>query len=221
MTEGFSSEWDAAYRGATHLSIWPWSDMVSWVMRHGRRVLEIGCGAGANIPFFLSTGVEYWAIEGSAAAVALLHDRYPELRERIVVGDFTRTLPGEGDFDMVVDRSSLTHNTSDDMRQGLDLIAHRLRAGGKFIAIDWFSAAHDDATAGSAVDSHTRRDIPSAQFKGLGRVHFSDRDHLCDILAKSGFRIDALEHRIQELILPIPGRRAYWNLAATKASGGG
>ena len=38
------------------MSIWPWSDLVSYVMRYTKinenyKVLEIGCGSGANIPF--------------------------------------------------------------------------------------------------------------------------------------------------------------------------
>ena len=55
----FSNEWDESYKKNTHLSIWPWSDLVSYVMRYARpenpkncNVLELGCGAGANIDFF-------------------------------------------------------------------------------------------------------------------------------------------------------------------------
>ena len=51
----FSNEWENRYKAKTHLSIWPWSDLVSLVMRHkpikeNFKVLELGCGAGANIP---------------------------------------------------------------------------------------------------------------------------------------------------------------------------
>ena len=55
----FSEEWNHAYEKNTNLSTWPWSDLVSYVKRFTKldknsKVLELGCGAGANIPFFLS-----------------------------------------------------------------------------------------------------------------------------------------------------------------------
>ena len=42
----FSPEWEQTYKNNAHLSIWPWSDLVSFVMRYARptgpkfRVLE-------------------------------------------------------------------------------------------------------------------------------------------------------------------------------------
>src|SRR4029077_14742021 len=57
---GFSKEWDDCYRRGGQAIKWPWSDVISLVMRHARptgsefRVLELGCGSGANIPFFES-----------------------------------------------------------------------------------------------------------------------------------------------------------------------
>ena len=50
---GFSKEWNDTYASNAHLSIWPWSDVVSLVHRHCKRtlaaggaVLEVGCGSG-------------------------------------------------------------------------------------------------------------------------------------------------------------------------------
>jgi len=222
MDDGFSEEWDATYRGAKHLSVWPWSDVVSWVMGHARpsegftRVLEIGCGAGANIPLFQALGAEYWAIEGSPSAVARLHEAFADLRERIVVGDFTRMLPGEGEFDLILDRSSLTHNTTEAIRRGLALAAGRLRSGGKFLGIDWFSTAGDEAGLGTAVDAHTRRDIDSRRFGGVGNVHFSDFDHLADLVGGAGLRLEHCVHKQFDVRLPEPSRYAMWNFIAVK-----
>ena len=74
----FSQEWEKCFKENTQISTWPWSDLVSYVMRYARptgenfRVLELGCGAGANIPFFISLGVDYYAIDGSSTIVEIL-----------------------------------------------------------------------------------------------------------------------------------------------------
>ena len=96
---GFSSGWDSTYRTGQHMSEWPWSELVSLVHRHAkpengyRRVLELGCGAGANIPFLQSLGMDYCAVEGSSFIVARLRARFPEIAANIVVGDFTHPPP--------------------------------------------------------------------------------------------------------------------------------
>jgi SAM-dependent methyltransferase len=52
--------------------------------------------------------------------------------------DFTRLLP-DGPFDLVVDRASLPHNTTEAIARCIRMIEKRLRPGGWFIGVDWFS----------------------------------------------------------------------------------
>jgi SAM-dependent methyltransferase len=219
----FSPEWDAAYGNAKHLSTWPWSDLVSYVLRYARpdggyrRVLECGCGAGANIPFFANLGMDYFAIEGSGNMVARLHERFPGLKERIAVGDFTQAIPFTETFDLIVDRAALTHNTTQAIRRALSIIFGRVRPGGKLIGVDWFSMEHSDAKLGDAVDAWTRTNIRNGQFSGVGMVHFSDCEHLRGLLRESGFEIERLEHKQVDTVVPEGHNRfAAWNFVAVK-----
>lgn len=182
-----------------------------------RRVLELGCGVGANVPLFLKLGVDYFAIEGSEAAVRMLHQAYPDLSDRIVVGDFTRDLAFDGVFDLVVDRSAITHNTTASIREVLRMVFDRLRPGGKLLGIDWFSTEYPDALWGEALDSHTRTNIQAGQFVGIGAVHFSDQNHVADLLSAAGFVLERLEHKRTELVFPAPGQRCgWWNFVASR-----
>jgi len=220
----FSPEWDEKFRAGTHLSLWPWSDLVSYVSRYAKpsdgyhRVLEIGCGVGANIPFFLGSGADYCAIEGSPSAVNRIHVRNPELRDKVVVGDFTNDIPFPGPFDLVVDRSAITHNSTEDIKRALILIVDRVRPGGKLIGIDWFSDVHQDAVGGEALDTHTRTRIPSGHLSGLGACHFSDKTHLTSLLTTTGFQVERLEHKLNEVAFPASGGRpAWWNFVAVRS----
>src|SRR5262249_37258965 len=154
-----------------------------------RRVLELGCGAGANIPFFLALGVDYSSIEGSPTIVAQLLEKYPQLRDKVVVGDFTEAIPFSGPFDLVVDRGSLTHNTTDAIGRSLAMVFGRMRAGGKLVGIQWFSADHQDSRQGKMLDAHTRTGICDSHLAGTGAVHFFDKEHLVELLTSAGFSI--------------------------------
>ena len=71
---------------------WPFSDLVSYVMRYVRpsgpdfNVLELGCGSGANIPFFLSLGVNYYGLDGSVTIVEYLKQKFPQISGNIKCG---------------------------------------------------------------------------------------------------------------------------------------
>lgn len=187
----FSSEWEDRYAAGTHLSIWPWSDLVSLVYRHGAqligergKVLELGCGAGANIPLFVHLGLDYHAIEGSTTIVNTLRERYPQLAQNIIVGDFTREQPHGDGFGLVVDRASLTHNDTESIKRALAFAHRALRPGGLFIGVDWFSIRHSDYAGGvQDADVYTRGGYHNGQFARVGRVHFSDEAHLRDLFA--------------------------------------
>jgi len=128
---GFSAQWEHVYRRGGQYSTWPWSDLVSYVMRYARpdgspyRVLELGVGAGANIPFFLNFGADYSGTEGSATAVQQVQQRFAGAKNfRIACCDFTAVIPFLGPFDLVADRSSLTHNGTAAIRRCLQLLTH-------------------------------------------------------------------------------------------------
>ena len=219
---GFSPAWDRAYGQSTHLSRWPWSDLVSLVMRHGAarapgtRVLEVGVGAAANVPFFQSLGCDFYGIDGSITIVEQLRARFPELEQHFCCADFTKELPVPGAFDLIVDRASVTHNCEADIRRALDLIFEKLKPGGLFIGVDWFSTAHGSFLLGrQAEDPHTRTGIESGHLAGIGRVHFADAPHLTSLFAQ--FEILVLDHKVVEPVVPAgQGRLAWFHIVARK-----
>ncbi len=221
---GFSSEWEQRYAENTHLSIWPWSDLVSLVHRHCKpllargkgRVLELGCGAGANIPLFRSLGLDYFAIDGSPTIVGQLQQRYPDLAPQIAVGDFTLSQPFDGSFDVVIDRASLTSNCASSIVNGLKLAREALTPGGVFIGSDWYSKNHTDFLGGHPCDDeYTRTGFLAGQFVGTGKVHFSDEQHLRNLFGQ--FEIVFLEEKLSRRYQPNDQHQfASWNIVARK-----
>jgi SAM-dependent methyltransferase len=180
------------------------------------RVLEIGCGAGANIPFFSKLGVDYYAIDGSKEIIERLRRAFPDLAERFVQADFTKQIPFDLDFDLIVDRASLTHNGTSDIVNSLELLYHKMKPNAKYIGIDWFSIAHSEYNKGLELeDRYTRGNFQSGQFTNLGKVHFSDKAHLLHLFSK--FNMLIMEHKMVRRELPDEGYLfGSWNFVAQK-----
>lgn len=81
-------------------------------------------------------------------------------------------------FDLIIDRSSLTHNATDDIENTLCMIYDRLSDDGLFIGIDWHSDKQTESLAdGEMIDNHTKVFF-NGYYEGLGKVHFSNENHL-------------------------------------------
>lgn len=220
---GFSEEWDEVYKRGNQLSVWPWTKLVSLVHKYvksiggGTKVLEIGCGAGANIRFFQALGVDYYAIEGSSTMVDKLNEEYASANIHIVQGDFTKSLSFDEvqKFDLIVDRSALTHNATCDINRTLDMIYDRLADGGVFIGVDWHSDKQTDSlAAGENVDDNTKI-FTGGYYAGLGRVHFSNEAHLRCLLKK--FKIRLLEESVTSTCEPKTNEiHACWDFVVSK-----
>lgn len=218
----FSTEWDVRYSENTHLSVWPWSDLVSYFHRYAKpfssetKVLEIGFGAGANIPFFRSLSVDYSGIEGSQTIHSKVRESFPGLADKLYLGDFLSYEFPEV-YDVIVDRASMTHNSTLAIKIGLKHLSKHLAVGGKYIGIDWFSTSHSDYLLGEAIDEFTRNNILDGQFIGVGNVHFSNKQHLVDIFAEADMEIIRLDHKSVRTEIPNHGHVfASWNLVAVK-----
>jgi hypothetical protein len=217
----FHKNWNTLYESGRHNSVWPWTDVIVKVKRHvkpspGNKVLELGTGPGANIPFFLDMGIDYFGIEGSASAVDQILERFPDLAGNLVVGDFTKELPFNYQFDFIVDRGSLTHNDAAGIRSALALVDKCLKPGGMIVGVDWFSTEFSDMKLGEPTDDpHVWRDFKSGLIKGTGLAHFSDRVRLEELL--KDFELIALEHKRLDTFLPVNSSRyASWNFVAVK-----
>ena len=119
--KGFSNQWEKAYSSGRHLSIFPWTDLVILVNKFAQpsifkknnpKVLEIGCGAGANISFLKNIGFKYNGIDGSDTAINLCRNRFPDIKKFLIKGDFSESFKFEKKFDLIIDKASLTHNTT-------------------------------------------------------------------------------------------------------------
>ncbi|QTL34220.1 class I SAM-dependent methyltransferase [Pseudoalteromonas viridis] len=220
---GFSKEWDDLYRNNRHMSVWPWSQLVSLCLRHtplGKKegeyqVLEVGCGAGANLPFFCSYSDQVYALDGSEHIVTLLKERFPSLASQIKVADFTKEIPFTEQFDLIVDRGASVHNDTASIARYLSNAYTHLKPGGHLIITDWFSTEHGYFDSGTSIaqDHLTKYGYETGPFAGVGKVHFFDRATIMTLTEQ--FDLIHLEHQITQ-VDGIKEQGASWSLVLSK-----
>lgn len=216
---GYSPEWNKKWSDRETYTKYPWSKIVSYTMRFvddldSPKVLEIGCGPGPNVQFFLDIDSTYYGIDGSEDALSVARDRFPSFENHFIRGDFTEQLPDTGPFDIVVDRSALTHNTTKDIKKTIRLIEESMKEDGWFISVDNFAIDDQRADWESAkeIDEYTRQ-FDDGYFKDKGDVHFWDRNHISDIY--SNLTIKRLYHERREELIPTEQyNKAWYHLAA-------
>ncbi len=213
----FSEEWEQIYISGAHNVLWPWSELISLVHRtkmlsqkpKNLNVLELGCGTGPNIPFFLSLGMNYYGIEGSTSAIDFIRSKFPSLKSQIVPGDFTLEIPLDVTFDLIVDRASVSHNDTLSIKNCLKICKEKLAPGSLFIGLDWFSTQHSEYHNSDCkqIDAHTKI-FHSGYFNNIGKVHFSDQEHLFELFKPFSFQF--LTHKQETNIIP----KNSWNPAS-------
>jgi len=218
----FSKEWNGIYQKNLQINNWPFTDLISLVMnnfnlkKRSLKILELGSGSGPNIPFFLSLKMEYFGIDGSQSIINKLQKKYPKLKNNLIACDFTSEIPFENKFDLIIDRSSLTHNSTIDIKRCLELIEKKLNKNGKYFGLDWFSTNHFEFKNGSkSQDSFTKHNFKRGQFEKIGNVHFSNKPHMLKLF--KNFKIEILNEKIINNKIPVKNNNiAFWNIVAKK-----
>jgi SAM-dependent methyltransferase len=221
-------EWEKVYEQGLQNNSFPWSDLVSLYHRYKSelltnrtsiKVVEFGSGTCNNYPLFKNIGADYWGIESSETAINESLRKFPELDGKLIKCSFHETPLEITDFDYVIDRGSITCNSSAYISDLVSEIYSRLIPGGLFIGVDWFSDKHSEYSKGQDYfgDPLTKHDFPSGYFQNLGITHFTNEVDLRNSL--NIFELLHLSEKIVDVVesnFTGKNRFASWSFVARK-----
>jgi len=159
------------------------------------KLLEVGCGPGANIWYIAREGFAFAGIDGSATAIAQASQRLdnesPGWRSRgeLHVGDITKLPFADATFDGVIDDEAVYSNGWDEARAIYLEMARVLKSGGKLFSRTFTAGCWGDGT-GEQTGHHAWR-CADGPLAGKGQSRFTSREEIYDLVL--GFKVTNIE----------------------------
>lgn len=163
--------------------------------RSAIRILEVGCGPGANLWYLAREGFSFAGVDGSPTAIEQATQRLdaecPGWRARgsLHVGDIGRLPFADGGFDAVLDSEAICCNAWEAARNIYTELARVTRVGGRLFSRTFATGTWGDGL-GEHVGHHAWR-CSEGPLAGKGLVRFTALEEISDLLC--GFRTDSVE----------------------------
>lgn len=138
------------------------------------KILEVGCGTGANLWYLAREGFSVYGIDGSRIAIKLLKQRFKKenLTGQFIIGEINNLPWDTGEFDCVIDNNCLSCNTEKDTQQIINEIHRVLKNKGKHFSKSLAKGCWGKNT-GIKIDHSSRSHIRIGPCKGMGIVRFA------------------------------------------------
>ncbi|MCL2829468.1 MAG: class I SAM-dependent methyltransferase [Betaproteobacteria bacterium] len=199
--------WDPVWEEIFRSQAWgkyPGEDLIRFVARNfykaenraDVRLLEVGCGPGANLWYLAREGFGFAGVDGSHSAVAQasarLDEECPGWRARgvVSVGDITRLDFPDGAFAAAIDNEAVCCNSWEASQAIYAEMARVVVQGGKLYVRTFASGCWGDGT-GMPLGHHAWR-CAEGPLQGKGYARFSSRDEIAALLGER-WRVDEIE----------------------------
>lgn len=193
--KSFSKEWEEIHRNQ-EWGKYPSEQLVRFIARNfynkdrkNIKILDFGCGAGANTWFLAREGFDVYAFDGSESAVNrakeyLNKDGYNNVHFSVMDGtelDYASDM-----FDCVVDNVCIYANKKVHIEIMYKEVYERLKKGGKLYSA-CFGEKTDGYGTGKYIEDNTYENIEKGPLEGRAIAHFFTKDELKETLEVSGF----------------------------------
>ena len=213
--------WETVYRSRAW-GQYPGEDVIRFVKgnfadvpdRAHVRLLEVGCGSGANLWFMAREGFCVHGVERSETAVRLACERLDRECEgwqraggRVQVGDLADLPYPDGFFDGVLDVVAVCYCSFDEARRAYGELARVTRNGGRL-----FSRTLAHGCWGDGMGVPAGRDMwlcSEGPLRGLGATRFTAEADVAELLRgwtldhveRASFTMEGGRHEIRHLLI--------------------
>jgi len=161
--------------------------------RKNVKILEVGCGPGANIWYISREGFSAYGIDASPTAIKKASKRLADenLCADLKIGDIIKLPYENGYFDAVIDNECIYCNSNNDSIKILGEIRRVLKNGGLFYSRT-FTDEMESACNGKKIEKYEYSNVSTGIFAEKGYVRLTSRDCI-DKLYSSIFKINSID----------------------------
>lgn len=167
--------------------------------REDVRILDFGCGAGANTWYLAREGFDVYAFDGSESAVMRARKRLESeglSGVRFEVFDGADVKYSDSFFDCVIDNVCIYANTKDCIEKMYGEVYRVLKGGGKLFT-SCFGTKTEGFGTGNCLEEGTYDNIEKGVLSGRAIAHFYTPEEFEQTLIRAGFKnvsIDTMQY---------------------------
>lgn len=200
----FDHEWNKVHQNKTW-GKYPAEEVIRFVFRNFSakkkseiRILDLGCGQGANCWFLSREGFDFFAVDGSFRATKKSSELVGTISNptgRIMQADLSLLPFSDNSFDAIIDAAAVSANSRKNIQLILSEIKRVLKVNGKFFSTGLFDCKTSGFKTGQKLESNTYRNLTTGPLAQIGTIHFFTRNVIEQLWRQSGFynlKIDSL-----------------------------
>lgn len=201
--EQYYMHWDTKFSSGSW-GKYPPEELVRFIGRsfkninvRDKKILEVGCGPGANLWFLHREGFQVAGIDGSPNAVEQSKNRLltenkhlNSMEPDIRVGNFSSLAWEDNSFDVVIDVFSVYANPIEIIKKTLEEVHRVLKPGGAFFCKLWGTNTTGYGT-GTQIEKNTFDSISTGPCANMGVTHFFDINEIKKVY--SMFKLVSIE----------------------------
>lgn len=221
MNKSFDNTWEEIHK-SQEWGKYPSEDIIRFVARNyynkerkNIKILDFGCGAGANTWYLAREGFDTYAFDGSVSAVkkAKSYLAKENLEAHFEVADALDISYENNFFDCIIDSAVVYANTIKNITDMYKKIYDLLVPAGKLFATGLFTPNTAGYGTGILLEKNTFKDLTEGALAGRGTVHFFEKEEILELLDSIGFHninIDVTKRTDRGKIVE------YWIVSADK-----
>lgn len=221
MNKSFDNTWEEIHK-SQEWGKYPSEDIIRFVARNyynkerkNIKILDFGCGAGANTWYLAREGFDTYAFDGSVSAVkkAKAYLAKENLEAHFEVADALDISYENNFFDCIIDSAVVYANTIKNITDMYKKIYDLLVPAGKLFATGLFTPNTAGYGTGILLEKNTFKDLTEGALAGRGTVHFFEKEEILELLDSIGFHninIDVTKRTDRGKIVE------YWIVSAEK-----
>lgn len=175
---------------------YPSIDVVTFVARNfyskdrkNCKVLDYGCGQGANTWFLAREGFDTYAFDGSESAIKkakkMLENQNLKADFKIMLGNDLKY--EDNFFSCVIDCGVICANSTPDIKLMLSEIYRVLKSNGKIISTMLFNSKTTGFGTGELIEKNTYKNVTKGTIQGIGTIHFFGKEEIKELWTQAGF----------------------------------